>query len=56
MKVGDLVKTLSGDLGIILKHAGMDDHEQEKSWWVVSCSSGTTWYFEGVLEVVNESR
>ena len=52
MKVGDLVRTLNGDLGLVIEYAGADDHEPNMGWWLVMCGSGTTWYFEGLLEII----
>ena len=53
MQAGDLVRTKRhNELGIVIKYAGPDDHEPDVSWWIVATISGTTWYHEGLLEVI----
>ena len=56
MKKGDLVKTHNNDLGHVVEYAGADDHEPNMGWWLVTTSTGTTWHYEGTLEVINEGR
>ena len=59
MKVGDLVRTPEGKLGIIDKYYSNCDHSGPSSypWYVSIMPDWSIEYFKtGQLEVINESR